>query len=63
VLETPFLGAVPLDPAIMAGGDAGTPIIVTQPDGPHGQVFRGIARAVVEGVAAYAAERPQLVIH
>jgi ATP-binding protein involved in chromosome partitioning len=63
VLETPFLGAVPLDPAIMAGGDAGTPITVTQPDGPHGQVFRGIARAVVEAVAAYAAERPQLVIH
>jgi ATP-binding protein involved in chromosome partitioning len=45
-LDVPFLGGVPLDPAIAEGGDAGTPIVVSQPDGPHAQAFARIAAAV-----------------
>nr|HRC86523.1 Mrp/NBP35 family ATP-binding protein [Thermoanaerobaculia bacterium] len=44
LLGTPFLGAVPLDPAIVEGGDAGQPIVVAQPEGPHAAVFQSIAR-------------------
>ncbi len=59
-LGTAFLGRVPLDPAIVEGGDAGVPIVVAQPDGPHAAAFRRIAEAVVAEVAADV--RPKLTI-
>ena len=46
-LETDFLGRIPLDAAIMEGGDAGVPIVVAQPEGPHAAAFRAVAEAVV----------------
>ena len=61
-LGTAFLGAIPLDPAIVEGGDAGVPIVVAQPEGPHADAFRAVAEAVVEQVARHAAERPKLTI-
>ncbi len=60
-LGTPFLGRIPLDPAITEGGDAGTPIVVADPDGPHGAAFGKVAQAVVDEVARQAA-RPKLTI-
>ena len=59
-LETPFLGAVPLDPAIMRGGDSGVPVVAAEPDGPHGVAFRQLAEAVVAGVSQQ--QRPKLSI-
>jgi ATP-binding protein involved in chromosome partitioning len=59
-LNTAFLGAVPLDPAIVEGGDAGAPVVVAQPDGPHAEAFRKIAEAVVAEVGSRA--RPELSI-
>lgn len=50
-LDVPFLGGVPLDPAIAEGGDAGTPIVEAQPDGAHAAAFARIAAAVVESLA------------
>jgi ATP-binding protein involved in chromosome partitioning len=51
-LDTPFLGSVPLDAAIAEGGDAGTPIVIAQPNGPHAAAFARIAAAVAAAVAA-----------
>jgi ATP-binding protein involved in chromosome partitioning len=45
-LGVPFLGSIPLDPAIAEGGDAGNPIVVAQPDGPHAAAFERLAEAV-----------------
>ncbi|MFO0773810.1 MAG: Mrp/NBP35 family ATP-binding protein [Nitrospiraceae bacterium] len=39
----PFLGRVPIDPAIRSGGDSGTPIVVANPESPQAQAFRDIA--------------------
>jgi ATP-binding protein involved in chromosome partitioning len=61
-LGTAFLGAIPLDPAIVEGGDSGVPIVVAQPVGAHADAFRAVAEAVVEEVARHAAERPKLTI-
>lgn len=50
----PFLGRVPIDPAIRSGGDSGTPIVVADPASPQSQAFREIAeklRVRVEGDA------------
>ena len=46
VLDCPFLGSVPLDPAVVEGGDAGTPIVVSQPEGAHAEAFGKLAEAV-----------------
>ncbi|HVR28362.1 MAG TPA: P-loop NTPase, partial [Thermoanaerobaculia bacterium] len=58
-LGCPFLGSIPLDPAIAEGGDAGVPIVVSHPDGPHAAAFRALAEAVARQAAE---ERPRLVI-
>jgi ATP-binding protein involved in chromosome partitioning len=53
-LQVPFLGSIPLDPEIVAGGDSGTPIVVAHPEGPHAEAFGEIARRVVEATALVA---------
>jgi len=42
-LGIPFLGRVPIDPAIRAGGDSGMPIVVADPASPQAAAFREIA--------------------
>jgi len=49
-LDCPFLGAIPLDPAIVAGGDKGKPIVVSEQEGVHADAFRQVAEAVVREV-------------
>jgi len=49
-LETPFLGEVPLDLDIRLTSDAGTPIVIADPDGPHATIYREIAARVWQGV-------------
>jgi ATP-binding protein involved in chromosome partitioning len=43
-LEVPFLGEIPIDPAIREGGDHGLPILVANPASPQAKIFRRIAR-------------------
>jgi ATP-binding protein involved in chromosome partitioning len=62
LVGAPYLGRIPLDPAVVLGGDAGTPIVAAQPAGPHAEAFRSIAEAVVAEVERHAAARPQLQI-
>jgi ATP-binding protein involved in chromosome partitioning len=45
--DVPFLGRVPLDPAIREGGDQGSPIVVKNPDSPQTQAFLQIVRTLV----------------
>lgn len=45
----PLLGAVPLEPQVSAGGDAGRPIALG--DGPAAEAFRSIAARLVDDLA------------
>lgn len=45
-LGVPLLAQVPLMPALRAGGDSGTPIVVTDPDSPAGEALRRGAREI-----------------
>ncbi|HEX6728331.1 MAG TPA: Mrp/NBP35 family ATP-binding protein, partial [Nitrospira sp.] len=45
----PFLGRIPIDPAIRDGGDTGHPIVVANPDSPQAAAFRDIAKKIMEG--------------
>jgi ATP-binding protein involved in chromosome partitioning len=46
-LGVPFLGEIPLDLAIRQRADSGLPIVVTEPDSPQAEVYRGIAAAMM----------------
>ena len=41
--EVPLLGQIPLDPQLRETGDAGTPLVLTDPSSPASVVLRGIA--------------------
>ncbi len=45
-LQVPFLGAVPLHMDIRLNSDAGTPIVVAEPEGPHAKIYQSIALRV-----------------
>lgn len=62
LLGVDLLGSIPLDPAIVEGGDAGMPISVASPDGPHAKAFREVAKAVYAEAERQVAARPKLAI-
>ena len=54
-LGVPFLGEVPLHMAIRETSDSGTPVVVSEPDGPHAAIYRAIGAKVrdqLQGVIA-----------
>jgi ATP-binding protein involved in chromosome partitioning len=44
----PFIGAIPMDPAVRAGGDTGHPVVISSPDSAVARALR----AITENVAA-----------
>ncbi len=57
----PILGRIPIEPAIRASGDAGTPIVVQDPEHPVSKVYLDIARQVLDRAAAERAPAPTIV--
>ncbi len=49
-LGVPLLGQVPLYPPLRAGGDAGMPLVISDPDSPAGQALREAARKLAKTV-------------
>jgi ATP-binding protein involved in chromosome partitioning len=49
--HVPFLGALPLDPKIRHGGDAGRPIVVEEPDSIYAEIFRDICARLVTTIS------------
>lgn len=49
-LGVPFLGEVPLHMDIRSNSDAGTPVVASQPDGPHAAIYSDIAAGVLAGI-------------
>lgn len=45
-LGVPLVGQVPLVPELRAGGDSGSPIVTTDPDGEAARVFADMAEAI-----------------
>ncbi len=56
-LGVPFLGEIPLHISIRTTSDAGTPVVDSEPDGPHAAIYRAIGAKVreqLQGVIAAA---------
>jgi len=47
-LGVPFLGEIPLHMSIRTTSDAGTPVVASEPDGPHAAIYRAIGTKVRE---------------
>ena len=50
-LGLPFLGCVPLEPAVRIAGDQGTPVVLTHPHSRSAQAFRRIAEQVASRIS------------
>ena len=61
-LGVPFLGEVPLHMAIREKSDAGTPVVATEPDGPHAKIYRDIAVKVLAGIKGGGRVAPNIVV-
>jgi len=48
-LGIPFLGRIPIDPAIRTGGDTGCPIVIADPKSPQSGAFKDIAAKLAGG--------------
>ncbi|WGS18020.1 MULTISPECIES: Mrp/NBP35 family ATP-binding protein [unclassified Bradyrhizobium] len=56
-LGVPFLGEIPLHMAIRTTSDSGTPVVESEPDGPHAAIYRAIGanvREQLQGIIAAA---------
>jgi ATP-binding protein involved in chromosome partitioning len=52
LLKVPFLGEVPIDPRVAVQGDAGTPIMISDPDSTVSKAFLHLAEQVAKAVGA-----------
>ena len=57
-LGVPFLGEVPLNMTIRELSDAGHPVVVAEPEGPHAHIYKDIAQQVWASLSGGAAARP-----
>jgi ATP-binding protein involved in chromosome partitioning len=51
-MHLPFLGEVPLDPAVREAGDIGRPTTLALPESPAGRAFTAIAERVLTAIGA-----------
>jgi len=54
-----LLAKIPIEPAIAFGGEAGVPVVESNPDSPHSKAFFELAAAAALGVAKRAAMGPK----
>jgi ATP-binding protein involved in chromosome partitioning len=57
----PFIGAIPLDPAVRAGGDAGTPVVVSDPDSPVAQALNQITEDLAAKISVAAVKQANFI--
>jgi ATP-binding protein involved in chromosome partitioning len=52
-LQVPFLGEIPIDPKIVAGGDSGSPIVAAEPRSAATEAYMKVADAVAKALGGY----------
>jgi ATP-binding protein involved in chromosome partitioning len=57
-LGVPFLGEVPLNMTIRELSDAGRPVVVADPDGPHATIYKDMAQQVWTSLSGGAVAKP-----
>ena len=57
----PFIGAIPMDPAVREGGDQGVPVTVSDPDSPVSQALNAVAMDIAAKVSVAAMQNNNFV--
>lgn len=57
----PFIGAIPMDPAVRAGGDNGKPVVVSAPDTAVAKALRQVAEDVAAKISVAALQKGNFV--
>jgi ATP-binding protein involved in chromosome partitioning len=57
----PFIGTIPMDPAVRKGGDQGVPVTISNPDSPVAQALNAIALDVAAKVSVAAMQNNDFV--
>jgi ATP-binding protein involved in chromosome partitioning len=52
--NVPFIGAIPMDPAVRAGGDTGKPVVVSKPESPVAIALEAISQDVAAKISVAA---------
>jgi ATP-binding protein involved in chromosome partitioning len=53
----PFMGAIPMDPAVREGGDQGLPVTISKPDSPVAVALRSISENIAARISVAAAQQ------
>jgi ATP-binding protein involved in chromosome partitioning len=53
----PFLGAIPMDPAVREGGDQGQPVTIAKPEAPVAKALREISENVAARISVAAVQQ------
>jgi ATP-binding protein involved in chromosome partitioning len=57
----PLLARIPIVQAVRASGDAGTPLVIEQPEHPVSKMYAALAQAVLDGIETERAPAPRIV--
>ncbi len=60
--EVPFIGSIPLDPAVRQGGDAGEPVVIANPESPVSIALERIAEDIAAKISVAAMRQQSNVI-
>ncbi len=58
-MDVPFLGEIPIEPAVVTGGDNGEPVVHKFPNSASGKAFLALAEEVATALAKTAFENPE----
>ncbi len=54
--EVPFIGAIPIDPAVRIGGDIGVPVTISAPESPTAISLRNVSEKLAAALSVAAAQ-------
>ncbi len=58
-MDVPFLGTIPIDPAVRIGGDEGIPIVISAPDSPAAKAIDTIAADLAGKISVLNFNKPK----
>jgi ATP-binding protein involved in chromosome partitioning len=59
--NVPFIGAIPMDPAVRQGGDSGLPVVVSNPESPVAHALKTVAEDVAAKISVAAVQQDNFI--
>lgn len=57
----PFIGAIPMDPAVREGGDQGVPVVISKPESPVAKALTAVAKDVAARISVAAVQKSDFI--